>query len=150
MYDYEGLLSTHTNKLKTDQKLVEGKILAILGKDTRERIFARKCQVRPIAKQAKQEFFDEYHIQGSGPGSTSYGLFYRDELVAAMTLIEQKDQWVLNRYATKHHVVGGFGKLLNHFMSNHSWSTITSFADLRWSNGNVYNETGWKLEPAST
>lgn len=48
------------------------------------------------------------------------------------------------RYATSCDVIGGFTKLLSHFKRHHTWETIVTFADRRWSNGHLYKTTGFK------
>jgi hypothetical protein len=55
-------------------------------------------------------------------------------------------QHYLNRYATNCRVPGGFSKLLKYFQTNYEWQQLISFADLRWSNGGLYEKTGWKLD----
>ena len=121
--------------------------LSILGKDDRVRVFARKCKIINVPLDQKRKFFDEYHIQENGPGSISIGLEYNNNLVACMTFIVQPNGVMnLNRYATACQVVGGFSKLLKHFQSHYEWNEILSFADLRWSEGNMYNQNGFTLD----
>lgn len=129
------------------KEIVKQKILAILGKTTSS-VFARKCDITKITnKKIKQQFFNQHHIQGSGPGSITYGLMHNNVIVAMMTFIEQVDGvYVLNRYASSPRVVGGFQKLLAHFCKSHVWKQLVSFADLRWSEGDVYNKGGFALD----
>ncbi|MGZ8924270.1 MAG: DUF7487 domain-containing protein [Nitrososphaeraceae archaeon] len=128
------------------QELVKQKILSILDRDPREKVFARKCKIVTVHKQVKTEFFNKYHIQEDGPGSINIGLEHNNELVACMTFIKQPNKVMnLNRYATSKQVVGGFSKLLSHFKKNYEWNEILSFADLRWSEGNMYNKNEFKL-----
>ena len=92
------------------------------------------------------KFLNDNHIQGDGPGSIHIGLEYDSKLVAVMSFMKQKEKYYLNRYATSKQVVGGFSKLLKHFQRNNDWSILISFADQRWSNGNLYVQTGWELD----
>ena len=126
--------------------IVKQKILSELKMDNRPVIFARNCKIITVSIQQKREFLSQNHIQGDGPGSINYGLIYNDELVAVMSFIKQKGQHILNRYATSDRVVGGASKLLKHFQKVNNWSTIISFADRRWSDGNLYKSTGWTLD----
>lgn len=137
MYDYEW------NARKT---IVQNKLRTIIHKTNTPCVYARNCVVEQLNRQQKENFFDSYHIQGSGPGSVNYGLFYEGRLVAAITFILSDKEVILNRYATSTRVVGGFTKLLTHFQRNHSWKRIISFADLRWSTGALYERTGFTLE----
>ena len=130
-----------------NRTLVEGKILAMLGMDTRERVFARKCEVQVVDSVTKNAFFDTHHIQGAGPGSVSLALVHDGEYVAMMSFVKQQGgKFILNRYATSIHVVGGFSKLLHAFMRSNDWEMITSFADRRWSLGKVYEQNGFVLD----
>jgi len=125
-------------------RIVKNTILTILHRINTESNFARKCDIVSLSSKEKKLFFDDTHIQGTGPGSITYGLQYQNKLVAAMTFIKkQYDIFVLNRYASSANVVGGFSKLLTHFERNHNWLAIESFADRRWSEGNVYIKNGF-------
>jgi hypothetical protein len=42
-------------------------------------------------------------------------------------------------------VLGGASKLLKYFERNYDWSKIISYADRRWSVGNVYDKLGFDL-----
>ena len=141
------LLTIFEDEWLEHPEIVKGKIAAILSKDHRERVYARKCNVIGISSSDRDSFLDANHIQGTGPGSLTYGLSHEAELVAVMTFIRKSDgSWILNRYATSCSVVGGFTKLLRHFERNNLWTSIISFADLRWSVGGVYESCGFELE----
>ena len=53
----------------------------------------------------------------------------------------------LSRYATtsQYRIIGGFSKLLSYFKNNYKWSKLITYADKRWSNGDLYKKTGWNL-----
>jgi len=128
------------------QRIVESKLKSVLGVDDRPSVYARNCSVVTVSTKRKREFFEDNHIQGNGPSSINIGLEQDGTLVACMGFIKQKNQHYLNRYATSCRVPGGFSKLLTHFKKEYSWSRILSFADLRWSDGNLYKRTGWHLD----
>jgi len=105
------------------------------------------CKIKPINNKIRKTFLNKNHIQGDGQGKFSYGLYYEDELIACMTFKHIKNNdYYLNRYATSKQIPGGSSRLLKHFQRNHEWNQIISFADLRWSDGNLYEQTGWKLD----
>jgi hypothetical protein len=116
-------------------------------------IYARKCEIVTIPDTpTKKQFFDTYHLQGDGRGSITYALRHDGIIVAMMTFIKLKNGvYELNRYATSHtNVVGGFSKLLKYFCThNSSWVKIISYADRRWSDGNVYFVNNFKLTNVS-
>src|SRR5690606_32397406 len=88
------LITIFSDEWQERQDIVKSKILQILGKSTQSTIFARKCKVVTLSREQKKKFFDQYHIQGAGPGSITYGLEYKEEVVAAMTFIQQGTSFV--------------------------------------------------------
>lgn len=141
------LLTIFEDEWEFNQDLVKNKILHILKLSEQSKIFARKCGVKIVPAKEKKIFYNQNHIQGSGPGSLTYGLYYNNQLVSCMTfIVKQNGVYELNRYATSYNVVGGFSKLLSYFESNHLYSKIISYADLRWSVGNMYEANGFILD----
>lgn len=131
------------------RSLMERKILALLGQE-RVRIYARKCKIVVPSSLEKRIFLDENHIKGDGSGSISYALKYLDEIVALITFRKTGlNKYDLNRYATSRSVVGGFSKLLEHFKRIYRSGYIYTYADLCWSTGNLYHQTGFKLTSIS-
>jgi hypothetical protein len=127
------------------QDIVKSRLLHLLGKSS-EITYARKCDMVIISRDQKREFFDSTHIQGNGRGSITYGLSYNNTIVAVMTFMDLNNgNYELNRYSTIGSIVGGFSRLLKHFQRNHSWITISSFADRRWSEGDIYKNHGFEL-----
>ena len=98
----------------------------------------------------KNSFLNEYHIQGEDKSSIKLGLIYNDELVCIMTFAKSRFNksydWELIRFCVKGgiSVIGGFSKLLKSFVELYGGSII-SYADRRYSNGNVYNKNGFEL-----
>lgn len=128
-------------------EIVKAKLKSILGCSDTPTVGARKCRVIQVSSQAKKEFLDQNHIQGDGPGSITYGLEHQGQLVACMTFIEEREsRFNLNRYATSCRIPGGFSKLMKHFQQQHQWNQIKSFADLRWSTGDLYSQSGFELD----
>lgn len=134
-----------------NQELIKEKIKAILGVN-QEKVYARKCKVKFISIKEKNEFLNKHHIQGEDKSKIKLGLFYNDELIAVMTFgkprFNQQYNWELIRYATSKHVIGGAGKLLSFFRKQFTGSIIT-YADRRFSQGNMYEKLGFKLERIS-
>ena len=112
-------------------------------------IYARKCIVKSLTTEQKNLFLDENHLQGSVGSSINYGLFYEDELVAAMTFGKSRFnnyEWELIRLANKlsYKIIGGSAKLFKHFITNHI-GTVISYCDLRYFDGGVYERIGMKF-----
>ena len=83
------------------------------------------------------------------------GLYYKGDLVSIMTFGKKRrplcytstnnDEYELLRFCNKlnHVVVGGASKLLNYFIKNYNPKEIISYADIRWSDGNLYEKLGF-------
>jgi len=112
--------------------------------------FARKCTITNVTTKEKKVFFNQTHIQGTGHGSVSYGLIHENSLVACITFINRGlGLYELNRYSTVGAVTGGFSRLLKHFQQHNDWNKIISFADRRFSVGNLYLKNGFHLANTS-
>jgi hypothetical protein len=57
----------------------------------------------------------------------------------------KEGRWELGRYCTLFNfsIVGGASRLLKHFINDHKPHSIVSYADRRWSNGNLYDTLGF-------
>lgn len=124
--------------------IVKSKIAQMLRVNT-TKIGARECTISTINNDEKTKFLNQYHIQGDGPSTVAFGLKYNDRWVAVMSFVKRKQEWNLTRYATSCSVPGGFSRLVNHFITVHKPAKLISFADRRWSEGDVYLKNGFKL-----
>jgi len=128
-----------------------------LGYNSNKVIYARKCIIKEITSNEKNNFLDSNHIQGRDLSKIKLGAFYDNKLVAVMTFglgnisrggnPYDLEKWELSRFVTKkeYHVIGIAGKLLEYFKKNYHWKEIYSYADLRISNGNLYKKLGFNL-----
>jgi hypothetical protein len=137
------------------KKIIKSKIKYLLNQIKPEkRIFARKCYIKEISKEKCNNFLNNNHIQGKSSNYIcQYGMFYKEtkKLVAVMTFSKGlanrgSDDIELSRYTTKrfHNVIGGFSKMLSFAINENKWKEIYSYADLRLSDGNLYEANGWK------
>jgi len=121
------------------------------------KIHARKCIIKPIDFLQKTTFLTENHIQGNDVSSVNLGLFFNDILVSVMTFskgsiskgnIKEDGVYELSRFSNLcfHSISGSASKLLAYFKNNYEWKKIFSYADRRWSQGNVYHKLGFRLE----
>lgn len=128
-------------------EIVRSIILNALGMSNR--VYARKCAIASIADSTTKGFLDSSHLQGHRYAAVNYALMLDGEIQCVITLSKRtKHQWEIIRYANKLYttVVGGFSKLLRHFIVQHGPTELITFADRRISNGNVYATNGFKLE----
>lgn len=130
------------------ESIVKSRLKSILGL-VKNRIYARKCTVKHIDSEICNKFIDKYHIQGTVSASVKLGLYYKTRLVAVMTFgkprFNKKYSWELLRYCTvaNFNIVGGASKLLAAFRKEYG-GTIITYADKRWSQGNMYKKLGFK------
>ena len=135
------------------QDIVKSRIKNILG-ITENKIYARKCEIKVVNSKESKCFLNENHIQGNVNSKVKLGLYYNDELVSLMTFgnlrknLNQKkgyDIYELLRFCNKLNttVTGGASRLLKHFIKNYNPKEIISYADRRWSNGDLYEKLGF-------
>lgn len=110
------------------------------------KVYARKCQIRVVNKDEAILFFKQNHLQSSINRGNFYGLFYNNQLVACINYGKSrygKYDWEIYRYCNLINttVVGGFSKLFNNIPITGS---IVSYANMRWSIGNLYEICGFK------
>lgn len=109
-----------------------------------ESIAARKTEVIRLVPSEAKGFLDMHHIQGGVSSSVVYGLVHRGSVVACAAFKKEKPRvYTLVRFASSTRVQGGFSKLLKHFVTNHDFSQLKTFADLTISDGSLYKTTGW-------
>jgi len=143
------LIHIFENEWENKKDIIKSIILNKLGFS--HKIFARKCEVREIDLNSTQIFLNENHLQGYCYSSIRLGLFYQDELIAVQTFKKgfytKNYEWELSRFVTKknYQIVGGASKLFTYFIKKYTPSSIVTFADRRYSQGNLYKQLGFKL-----
>lgn len=131
------------------------RILAHLGKF--RSVFARKTLVKRVDKPVSSAFFNACHTYGDASARYRYGLFLGEEMVACASFSSPRTwnrpegphksaEWV--RYASLPdvRVAGGMGKLLNRFIEEARPDDVMSYADLEWTDGEVYRKLGFREE----
>lgn len=115
-----------------------------------QKIYARNCKKIILNSYQKNKFLNQNHIQGEDRSKVKLGLEYNNELVCLMTFCSSRFnsnyKWELSRFSSKIgiNVIGGFSKLLFWFRNEYS-GNIISYADRRYSDGNVYIKNGFNL-----
>ena len=154
--DEKGIRLIHIfeDEWKYKQDIWKSMISNLLGL-TDNRIYARNCEVREIGSNECTVFLNDNHIQGWCPSQIKIGLFNCDEIVAVMTFGKSrhfigngKTEYELLRFCNRKNmiVVGGASKLFTYFKRKYKPSNVVSYADRRWSNGNLYNQIGFKFD----
>lgn len=140
------LLQFYSDEWLYKQDIVKSVISSKLNLN--QKIYARKCKKIFVDVYQKNQFLNKNHIQGEDKSKIKIGLEYENELVCVMTFCKsrfnKKYEWELSRFSNKLgiNVIGGFSRLLNWFKNEYD-GNIVSYADRRYSNGNVYYKNGF-------
>lgn len=136
------------------QDIVKSRLKNLLGIYD-SKCFARQCEVRNVSSSDSATFQFQNHIQGAVNSKVNLGLYFKDELVSLMTFskprFDKKHEWELVRFCNKlgWHIPGAASKLLSHFEREYRPKNIVSYADRRWSKGNLYKQLGFELDHVS-
>ena len=131
------LLHIFENEWNNNPEKWKSVIRTKLGLNTK--IHARKCKLVLIDNKTAADFCEENHLQGKHGCSFAYGLYHNDDLVQVATFgkarYSTECELELIRMCTLmgHTVVGGASKITAKVDS------FISYANRRWSQGNVYN-----------
>jgi hypothetical protein len=137
------------------QEIVKSRIRNIL-KLNQNKIYARKCTIKEIDNKIKNKFLNDNHIQGEDKSKIKIGLFYGSELVSIMTFgslrkitgnKSKEGEYELIRFCNKLNttVIGSFSKLFKYFINTFTPNNIISYADRRWSQGEIYQSKGFNF-----
>lgn len=120
-----------------------------LGLSSRK-IYARKCSVIKLNADVVSSFISSNHIQPLSRNNIHYsiGLMCGTVLVSVMTFSRIGSVYTLQRFCSLIGVgvVGGFSKLLKHFLYNQTHNTLITYSDARYSDGDVYLKNGFVVD----
>ena len=142
------------NEWRDKKEIWKSVLLNALGKS--KRIYARKCIIKEIPSKEAKEFLNANHLQGSCNSKINLGLYSGNTLVSLMTFgkprYNKQYDYELLRFcnALNTSVIGGAGKLLSYFVKTYNPKSILSYANLRWSTGNLYEKLGFTLKGTSS
>ena len=147
------LIQIFEDEFYDKKEIVFNKLSHILNLDVnKEKIYARKCNIKKIYTYEGNNFLEKYHIQGGTCASVYYGAYYQDNLIAVMTFkTENNGKWELTRFASDYNYIccGVGGKLFKYFIREYNPSSVKSFADRRWTvdeENNLYIQLGFKFD----
>lgn len=146
------LLHVYEDEWKYKRSIVESMIRHRLGV-TPTRLGARDCQLKILSTLERKTFFDNNHLDGDTQSKISFGLFYQNNLVSAISLrkpfhTKWKEYIEIGRFSNKLNtsVSGAFSKLNS---AAYSWAKengykgIMSYVDDRLGIGDSYTRTGF-------
>jgi len=139
-------------------QIIKDKLLSKLDRGSFKSIYARNCKVINIENNIANDFHELNHIQGKSNSTIHFGLFDGDLMVSVMSFSglrpslgnkKIKGHYELVRYSSllNHSIIGGFSKLISHFIKRNNPVKIITYADRRYSGlkNNVYEKTGFKF-----
>ena len=167
--DHEHPLVISEDRWYTKNQMMKSRILAHL--EVFSPIYARNCEIRRIDRTVAKEFLEANHSYGYAACRYCYGMFLKRHtghaadnasiipgtLVAVATFSNAR-KWIKDdktirsyewtRYASLPDVrlSGGMGRMLKTFIKEVQPDDIMSYADLEWSQGDVYRQLGFELE----
>lgn len=131
--------------------IVESRIRDMLGVHENT-VYARNCSIAEVSNKDARDFLDENHLQRGCNASVRVGLMYDENIVSLMTFSKPRflkccDGWELVRFCNRsgYHIPGGASRLLKWFERRFSPKSVLSYADRRWSDGNLYRALGFDL-----
>lgn len=131
--------------------IVKQRLKHMLG-GNKKSLYARKCTITPITSDISNEFLKNNHLQGGDKSSIRLGAYHDGVLVGVMTFSKLRKslgyknsihQYEMVRFSTLG-VVGLASKLLKNFIRTYDPIKIITYADRRWSKGNLYEVIGFE------
>ena len=125
----------------------------LLNKMTKinNKIHGRNCIIKKIDHISASNFYSENHLQGEISSGIHLGLYYNDEIVTCMSLgksrFNNKYDYEILRFCNKLNTIvnGSLSKLFNYFVEVYNPSSIITYSDLRFGDGNSYLQCGFKF-----
>ncbi len=137
------------------------------------KVYARDCFVKELSNKEVKDFLNDNHIQGFVNSRIVLGLFINQNkensynftkvknkenpiLVSVMTFskprFNKKYDYELIRFCSLkgYSIIGGASKLFKFFLRNYEAKKIISYANRRFSQGNIYEVLGFKKIGVST
>lgn len=149
------LLQIFGDEIINHKQIVTNRIKNALGLQS-YKIYARNCEIKEIDSKLKSKFLKKYHLQGNDSSQIRFGAFYHNHLIAVMTFGKERKlmggnqngegKYEMYRFCTvsNFRCIGVASKLLTHFERQYHPVSVKTFADLRWGNGDLYEQLGFK------
>ena len=125
-----------------------------LIEENRQQLYARKCEVKQIAREECHNFFESYHLQGDtakNKNNIYIWLYYNDELVECMSFWlprynKNYEREILRLCTHKdYRVVWWADKIFKHFLELTNANSVISYCDMSKFDWKVYEQLGFKL-----
>lgn len=121
------------------------------------RVHARQCVLQRVPAAQARAFFAQHHLMGYATAYYHYALMYKGEAVAMAAFSKgrkmrrlEADQrsYELVRFCNASYitVVGGFSKLLQHFIREVHPADIMTYIDATWAESDAYLRQGFRFD----
>lgn len=122
-----------------------------------QRIHARQCTLERVPAARAKLYFNTHHLMGYATAYYHYALMHKGEAAAMMAfskgrkmrrLPETHRSYELVRFCNTSFttVVGGFSKLLQHFIREVDPGDIMTYIDTSWAEPDAYYKQGFHLD----
>lgn len=140
------LVTIFSDEYEFRKPIVERTLLNLIGKRQEPALHARKCDISEIDSQQANQFHEKNHIQGGYNGTSSHwALISGGQPVMVMSFRKTGEHtWELSRMSSCACVRGGATRLFKSWAKATGAQQVTTFADLRWSQGDVYQVMGFQ------
>lgn len=142
------LLQFWDHEIHDKKRIVLSMVRNLVGKS--RRAYARKLNLHWIDSHSANLWFDQHHLQGRPYGKVeTVVLSQGDKILCAAAFGKSRysklAEWELLRFANciGYTVVGGASRLLKEFQRKFNPKSLLSYADLRYSQGNLYRNLGF-------
>jgi hypothetical protein len=133
---------------------IRSKIISLMGMT--KRIHGRETNLIQIDNKQLMEFLTENHLNVAIKGKYKYGLLKDEQLVAVMSFSKGRqivreneifNSFELLRFCNKLDttVVGGFSKILHHFIKIQNPDDVMTYVDCDWSDGQSFLAQGFEI-----
>lgn len=148
------LIHIMEDEWKNQPEIVKSRLKQILGVPASRTVYARTTKILPVTFSQSNDFLNSTHSLGADVSKIRYGAFKDDELLAIMTFKATNftkggdgGTFELSRFSIKSgvHLPGAASKLFSRFLRDYSPDSIISYADSRWSEGNLYQSLGFEF-----
>lgn len=143
------LVTIFENEWSEKKEIVKSIIFNKINK-SKNRIFARKCEIQEISSKEARLFHENNHLSGYVNSSINIGLFYENKLVSVMSFrksrYDKSVDYEISRFSSilYTNVIGGGSKLLKYFEKKFKPRSLLSYSDLRIGKGNCYLNMGFE------
>ncbi|WP_456384211.1 DUF7487 domain-containing protein [Persephonella sp.] len=141
------LIQFWDSEIKRKKEIAFSIICSYLGLN--KRIYARDCQVKEIDEDTAFRFFLENHIADQIVLGRTFGLFYNDQLISALSVGKARfglKGHEIYRFTNKNgfNVIGGLGKLVKHIVTELKIEILNSYVNLRLFDGKSLEKLGFE------